>query len=183
MFRKPRTSECAEREGPVMRAGELNWDGAPQTGASHLPPETVFLPGSNIRGRGSRQTGACVRPGAMRKEPEKGRSHRRGWAHAAGAVASAPWIGAGVHTQASACPSRARLGCRQHVDSGGGLSGARSGSTVVRRPPTAGERRAVGSGKASERGSRGACGLELPQAAHQDQLSPVRLLPPDGSGR
>ena len=136
--------------------------GAQQThGADHLPPETVFL-SSRFQHPGQRQStnGACVKLGAMRKEPEKGRSdfiRSAGWAHAAGALASAPWRGAGVHTQASACPSRAGLAVGSVWTV---VMGAERGQI---RKHSAGERRAAGGGKASERGSRGACGLERAQ--------------------
>lgn len=138
----------------------------------------------------------------MRKEPEKGRSDviwvRGVGTRGRGGGVSTMDRGRDPHT-GLCLPIAGQAGRRQRADSVYGLSGARSGSTVaLETTDRAGERREAGSGKASERGSRGACGLERaqprggergaqrsrsPQPTRQDQLSLVRLLPRDGSGR
>lgn len=114
----------------------------------------------------------------MRKEPEKGAHIGGVGTRGRGGGVSTMDRGRGPHT-GLCLPIAGQARCRQHVDSGGRLSGARSGSTVaLETTDRAGERRAAGSSKASERGSRGACGLELPAGRPPGPAEPSAPSPP-----
>lgn len=137
--RKPRTSECAEREGPGCGGGGAEpRDGGPtDTGLATCRLRRYFsLPGSNIRGRGSRQTGLVL--SRAKEEGARERALHRAWVGTrgrGGGVSTMDRAG-GPHDRPLPLPIAGQARCRQHVDSGG-LSGARSGAQWPWRPLTA----------------------------------------------
>lgn len=130
---------CGAR-GPVMRAGELEpGRGALQTqGPATCRPETVFL-SSRFQhpGRVCRQTG-LVLAGRMRKGArERALTFGVGWAHAAGGGGVSTMDRGRGSTQASACPSWARLAVDSMWTAVVGWDGLTRSTVVPWRPPTA----------------------------------------------